>query len=474
MSHRARTLAGSLGFLASSLAAQGPRPSELDVTRFGVVLDHPDTRRVTVREDITYLTTPAGRQDIDIYLPPGQTSGERRPAVVFLNAIGDPPGGSRLKRWEIYRSWPRLVAAHGLVGISMDADPDRVQESLRGLFRFLEARGAEHGIDAARLGVYAASANVTGAGVYLFGDSVSRGIRAAALYYGRVPPEPLRADLPVLFIVPEGDAPGLGSSLPALWQRVVEARAPWRLIYGSGLPHAFDALTDTDEARHIMQESIAFWKSHLEPIPPGTDPQSQARAVMASTYWNQPARSVPLLEAWVAGHPDDAGAWAQLGRMRVGVRQFDAADSAYQTAIRLGTPESSLYFALGQLRVGQRRWDDAAEYFRRLAGQGAPNSFVLGQLAFAEMHRGRYAEAIATYERAFAAGIPPGATTQGAAYYNLACAHAKLGRADTALENLGKAIDAGFSNRRTMAEDPDLESLRSDPRFTAILNRLAG
>ena len=54
-------LAGFVVGIASSASAQGPRPSELDVTRFGVVLDHPDTRRVSVREDVTYLTTPAGR-----------------------------------------------------------------------------------------------------------------------------------------------------------------------------------------------------------------------------------------------------------------------------------------------------------------------------------------------------------------------------------------------------------------------------
>lgn len=465
-------LLGAVTLSVSTSTAQGPRPSELDVTRFGVVLHHPDEARVTVHEDVPYLTTPAGRQDIDVYLPPGLRAGERRPAVVFLNAIGDAPGRTRVKRWKIYRSWPRLVAAHGLVGISMDADGDRVQESLRGLFRFLETHGAEHGIDGSRLGVYAASANVTGAGEYLFGDSAARGIRAAALFYGRVPAQALRADLPVLFIVPEGDAPGLGAALPALWGRIVEAKAPWRLLYGAGLPHAFDGLTDTDESRHVMQEAIAFWKSHLEPIPARPDPHAQARAVVASTYWNQPARSMPLLESWIAGHPDDAGAWVQLGRSRAAARQFDRADSAYQRAIALGTPEADLSFALGQLRMGQQRWDDAAAYFTRLASQGPPNSFVLGQLAFVEMHRGRYAEAVAAYERAFAAGIPPGASTQGVAYYNLACAHARLGHTDAALENLGRAIDAGFTNRRTMSEDPDLASVRSDPRFVALLERL--
>ena len=102
--------------------------------------------RVTAHEGVTYLTTPAGKQDLDIYLPPGFKAGETRPAVVFLNAIGDNPNApAKVKSWEIYRSWPRLIAANGMVGISMDADPDRVQESLRGVFRFLEKNGADLG-----------------------------------------------------------------------------------------------------------------------------------------------------------------------------------------------------------------------------------------------------------------------------------------------------------------------------------------
>ena len=171
----------ALTHVAAAQSSGGP----LDIRRYGVVLDHPDAPRVTVHEGVTYLTTPAGKQNLDIYLPPGLRAGEKRPAVVFLNAIGDNPDGSKVKSWEIYRSWPRLIAAYGMVGISMDADPERVQESLRGVFRFLEQQGASHGVDAAPIGVYAASANVTGTSAYLFGDSAYRGIRAAAI---AVPP----------------------------------------------------------------------------------------------------------------------------------------------------------------------------------------------------------------------------------------------------------------------------------------------
>jgi tetratricopeptide (TPR) repeat protein len=352
----------------------------------------------------------------------------------------------------------------------MDADPDRIQESLRGVFRFLEQSGASHGVDASRLGVYAASANVTGTSVYLFGDSAARGIRAAALFYGRPPTQPLRTDLPVLFIVPEGDAPGLGPTLPALFQRVIETKAPWRLLYGSRLPHAFDGVEDSDDSRHVMQEAIAFWKSYLEPLPARSEPLSQARAVVGSTYWNDPVRSAEMLQSWVASHPDDTEAWVQLGRMRTGARQYAGADSAYQTALRKGANASDITARMGQLRSAEQRWDEAAEYLTRAISMDGENSFTLSQLGLVEMYRHRYAEALNAYQRSLAAGLPPFA--QVTAYYNMACAHARLGEKDKAFENLDKAIQAGFNNRQLLTTDDDLASIRSDERFATMLARV--
>ena len=126
--------------------------SELSPTRWGVVLDSPETKNVVVKKDVTYFKGERSTLGIDIYSPPGMKPGEKRPAVIFLNAIGDNPSG-KVKEWGIYSSWPRLVAAHGMVGISMDADGSRIQDSLKGVFAFLERDGGAHGIDASRLGV---------------------------------------------------------------------------------------------------------------------------------------------------------------------------------------------------------------------------------------------------------------------------------------------------------------------------------
>jgi tetratricopeptide (TPR) repeat protein len=51
--------------------------------------------------------------------------------------------------------------------------------------------------------------------------------------------------------------------------------------------------------------------------------------------------------------------------------------------------------------------------------------------------------------------------------YDLACLEALAGRADPALERLAEAVELDPSNRERARRDPDLASLRCDPRFPA-------
>ncbi|HWA14945.1 MAG TPA: hypothetical protein VG817_00830 [Gemmatimonadales bacterium] len=63
---------------------------------------------------------------------------------------------------------------------------------------------------------------------------------------------------------------------------------------------------------------------------------------------------------------------------------------------------------------------------------GFESSQVPGQIGWARLHMGKNAEAAESYERVIALGIPPGRSTSGLAWYNLACAYARLQRTDDA------------------------------------------
>ena len=57
--------------------------------------------------------------------------------------------------------------------------------------------------------------------------------------------------------------------------------------------------------------------------------------------------------------------------------------------------------------------------------------------------------------------------------YNAACNFALLGESDHALDGLERALEAGVSIGDWIHHDPDFESLRSHPRFQAIVKRIA-
>jgi len=53
--------------------------------------------------------------------------------------------------------------------------------------------------------------------------------------------------------------------------------------------------------------------------------------------------------------------------------------------------------------------------------------------------------------------------------YNVACLLALEGERDRAIELLERAFRVGFARRDWIEHDPDLESLRDDPRFQAMV-----
>jgi hypothetical protein len=59
--------------------------------------------------------------------------------------------------------------------------------------------------------------------------------------------------------------------------------------------------------------------------------------------------------------------------------------------------------------------------------------------------------------------------TDPTAHYNLACRYALLKQPDEALVSLRKAVELGYRDFEFMEEDHDLDSIRKDPRFRALV-----
>jgi hypothetical protein len=56
--------------------------------------------------------------------------------------------------------------------------------------------------------------------------------------------------------------------------------------------------------------------------------------------------------------------------------------------------------------------------------------------------------------------------------YNLGCIYSLAGEIDEALDCLEKAVIHGFSYKAWLEHDSNLDSLRSHPRFLAIMEKL--
>jgi hypothetical protein len=87
----------------------------------------------------------------------------------------------------------------------------------------------------------------------------------------------------------------------------------------------------------------------------------------------------------------------------------------------------------------------------------------MGDLRLAEAHLLR---ALASYEeRGYGANRP-------ATLYGLAQVSARLGKVEPALDFLAQALELGYrpDGAATVENDPQLASLRADPRFRALLS----
>jgi tetratricopeptide (TPR) repeat protein len=77
---------------------------------------------------------------------------------------------------------------------------------------------------------------------------------------------------------------------------------------------------------------------------------------------------------------------------------------------------------------------------------------------------GRYAEAKARLVEA----LEQYEVERGILFFNLACAEARLGETDPALEHLATALEERPDLREAARMDDDFESVRDDPRFAEL------
>ncbi|MCA8954111.1 MAG: DUF2911 domain-containing protein [Planctomycetes bacterium] len=123
--------------------------------------------------------------------------------------------------------------------------------------------------------------------------------------------------------------------------------------------------------------------------------------------------------------------------------------------------------AAGRAALQESDWQAAAASFKK-AVELDPEDGTSWQLLGYSLHAdGRLDEALPIHQKAAEfAGVAPVAS------YNVACVYALKGDKDKALTWLEKAAAVGFDRPEHIANDPDMDPLRADPRFAAALAKI--
>lgn len=121
--------------------------------------------------------------------------------------------------------------------------------------------------------------------------------------------------------------------------------------------------------------------------------------------------------------------------------------------------------AAAEAHIAAERWKEAVATLKPLTESDAKDGAAWARLGVAYLGGGAFDDAIAAETKA--AEFPE---QRPKAFYNLACAHARKGEKEKALESLKKAVDAGWANRKWTEADEDLASLRGEARFVEILD----
>jgi TolB-like protein/tetratricopeptide (TPR) repeat protein len=147
--------------------------------------------------------------------------------------------------------------------------------------------------------------------------------------------------------------------------------------------------------------------------------------------------------------------------------RYDEAIAALRTILELAPDDANAHLDLGRALAQRGEWDDALAELRRASDLSGGHPMALALIGHVQARAGRTAEARQTLGALLA--LEPG--TYVAPYYK-AVLYAGLGDADEAIRWLEVVRESRHVGALFIAVEPELASLRGDPRFLDLLRRL--
>jgi serine/threonine protein kinase/Flp pilus assembly protein TadD len=189
-------------------------------------------------------------------------------------------------------------------------------------------------------------------------------------------------------------------------------------------------------------------------------------------------------------------------------KRFDEAEQEFETAMRIDPKLFQAAYWFARARLSQGSFDEAVKLFERAAALRPEDWETQHFLAQALMSAGRLEEAQAIRRRELKLleqhlelnPEDPRACILGAAtyanlhetdraielaeramavdpedpmlLYNVACTYAQLGKTEESLSALERGVEKGWGDKNWIEHDADLDPIREDPRFKAIVESM--
>lgn len=122
---------------------------------------------------------------------------------------------------------------------------------------------------------------------------------------------------------------------------------------------------------------------------------------------------------------------------------------------------------LGRKEEAVSAVEKAGQQARKAIEADPTNSRAMSFLALMLSEQGKVDEGRRWIERSLITSPDTGGT-----HYNAACFYALVGETDLALDHLERGVDLGAMHKRWYETDSDIDSVRDEPRFVALLERI--
>lgn len=155
---------------------------------------------------------------------------------------------------------------------------------------------------------------------------------------------------------------------------------------------------------------------------------------------------------------------SEKGHYCLAIKKVAEAEKLFKQALAAKADLVSARAGLIAVYQAQGKYDQALKEADTLLKQRPKDPALLAQIGTFHLLKKDYTKAVSWLKQAIAANA-----NYAPAHYNLACAYALTGKADEALDELAKAIALEARYRKMAKDDPDLASLRNDPRFIKLV-----